>query len=528
MVSLQNKILYLLLLIPSFLLGQTYNYTYTDPCTLNQQSVVVPLGQEVVLNYFGEVQTFTQEDFSNGVFDNWLTLVSQLNSSAPCQSVTEILVNETNGTTVANTLTVVTNIMSVMGGGMLPPVESINNSSGGNNSENEESENEEEGEQNSQTNGSNSNQSGGTGNTQTNQSNQEANSNQSNAGGNTESNTESTGGTEQSNNTTTGGEQTSESPVNQNQESSTQNNSTTEPNSTGENNSQVETPSETTSQQSEGTQTQSTANSVSNVLEGGNNQNQQSTESTSEQAEGKSAQSTANSLSNALDGGSGGGGKKDSNKAQKQAGSLIASGDVVVISNLDQNGNNQVRFVGSMTHANTKNTRIKGALFTYTTGSNDASLTFYKSWINPKKTFNLVMANTTASDFKNNLLNTTTALESFRFLKKQYTGMIGVNFTVGKLGDRTLKNLSTVGGIHTNFKVSPRVTTSVLMLGVYSPFTQFYEGRWWDAGLLIVPFNSWDIKITKTFKYNISITGVYQLQENFLNYQILTGGKLNF
>jgi len=456
-VSLQNKILYLLLFIPSFLLGQTYNYTYTDPCTLNQQSVVVPLGQEVVLNYFGEVQTFTQEDFSNGVFDNWLTLVSQLNSSAPCQSVTEILVNETNGTTVANTLTVVTNIMSVMGGGMLPPVESINNSSGGNNSENEESENEEEGEQNSQTNGSNSNQSGGTGNTQTNQSNQEANSNQSNAGGNTESNTEATGGTEQSNNTTTGGEQTSESSV-----------------------------------------------------------------------EGSASQSTANSLSNALDGGSGGGGKKDSNKAQKQAGSLIASGDVVVISNLDQNGNNQVRFVGSMTHANTKNTRIKGALFTYTTGSNDASLTFYKSWINPKKTFNLVMANTTASDFKNNLLNTTTALESFRFLKKQYTGMIGVNFTVGKLGDRTLKNLSTVGGIHTSFKVSPRVNTSVLMLSVYSPFTQFYEGRWWDAGLLIVPFNSWDIKITKTFKYNISITGVYQLQENFLNYQILTGGKLNF
>ena len=507
MVSLQNKILYLLLFIPSFLLGQTYNYTYTDPCTLNQQSVVVPLGQEVVLNYFGEVQTFTQEDFSNGVFDNWLSLVSQLNSSAPCQSVTEILVNETNGTTVANTLTVVTNIMSVMGGGMLPPVESINNSSGGTSLESSE-----EGEQNTQTNGSNSNQSGGTGNTQTNQSNQEANSNQSNAGGNTESNTESTGGTEQSNNTTAGGEQTSESPVNQNQESSTQNNSTTE----------------TTGQQSEGTQTQSTANSVSNVLEGGNNQNQQSTESTSEQAEGKSAQSTANSLSNALDGGSSGGGKKDSNKAQKQAGSLIASGDVVVISNLDQNGNNQVRFVGSMTHANTKNTRIKGALFTYTTGSNDASLTFYKSWINPKKTFNLVMANTTASDFKNNLLNTTTALESFRFLKKQYTGMIGVNFTVGKLGDRTLKNLSTVGGIHTSFKVSPRVNTSVLMLGVYSPFTQFYEGRWWDAGLLIVPFNSWDIKITKTFKYNISITGVYQLQENFLNYQILTGGKLNF
>lgn len=452
MVSLQNKILYLLLLIPSFLLGQTYNYTYTDPCTLNQQSVIVPLGQEVVLNYFGEVQTFTQEDFLNGVFENWLTLISQLNSSAPCQGVTEVLVNQINGSTVANTLTVVTNIMSVMGGGMLPPIESINNSSRGNNSENNG-----EDEQNTHTNGSNSNQSGGSNINQTNQSNQETQRNQSSSQTGRGSNPQTTGGSGNTNNSTTGGEQTFESAV-----------------------------------------------------------------------EGSAAQSTANSLSNAIDGGSGEG-KKKSNKAQKQAGSLIASGDIVVISNTDQTQPGQVRFVGSITHSNTKNTRIKGVLFNYTTVSNDASVTFYKSWINPKKTFNLVLANTTSTNFKNNLLNTTTALESFRFGKgKKFTGMAGVNFTYGKLGERTLQNLSSIAGVHRNFRVSPRISTSLLVLGVYSPFTQFYEGRWWDAGVLVVPFSSWDIKITKTFKYNISFTGVYQTSGSFLNYQILTGGKLNF
>ena len=163
---------------------------------------------------------------------------------------------------------------------------------------------------------------------------------------------------------------------------------------------------------------------------------------------------------------------------------------------------------------------------TYTSVTNDFSLTLYKSWINPKKTFNLVAANTTMYDFDQNLLNTSTALESWKMGK--VTGMAGLNFTFGKLGERDLQNLSAVAGAHRNFRVTPKITTSTLLLGVYSPFVQFYEGKWWDPGVLIVPFSSWDIKITKTFKYNISFTGVWHSNGNALNYQVLTGGKIRF
>ena len=104
------------------------------------------------------------------------------------------------------------------------------------------------------------------------------------------------------------------------------------------------------------------------------------------------------------------------------------------------------------------------------------------------------------------------------------------NILIGfaNIGKRNLQNLSAVGGAHRNFRISPRITTSTLILGVYSPFTQYYEGKWWDPGVLIVPFSSWDIKITKTFKYNISFTGVWHSNGNALNYQILTGGKIRF
>ena len=446
---MKNKILIILLSIVPFLsLAQTWSYTYTDPCTLNQQTITMGIGQPIALNYFGNVQTFIEDDFSNGVFDNWITTVSQINSSSPCESITQAIVNTSNSTVVATTLTVVTNIMSVIGGGMLPPAESINNSSNGNDSDDEE---------NTETNESNTNQQGSKNTNQTNTSNQEAQGSESSSETSGGTNTSSTGGSSGTNQSTQTGEQKTESTINE-----------TEANTT---------------------------------------------------------QSTANSLANAIDGGD----NEQSNESGKNAGSLIASGDIVVISNQDNSNGEQFRFVGSLTHANTDNTRIKGVLFTYTSVTNDASATLYKSWINPKKTFNLVLANTTLTNFKSNITNTTTALESFRFGKqKKLTGMIGLNYTYGKLGERQLHNLSSVAGVHRNFKVSPRISSSLLVLGVYSPFTQFYEGKWFDAGVLVVPFSSWDIKITKTFKYNISFTGVWQTSGSALNYQILTGGKLNF
>jgi hypothetical protein len=242
----------------------------------------------------------------------------------------------------------------------------------------------------------------------------------------------------------------------------------------------------------------------------------------------------ANSLSNAVDGGSAdggsssggtsGGGKK-SNNAAKSVGSLIASGDIVAIANTDQTQN--FRFVGSITHANTRGTRIKGVLFNFTSGVNNLNVTFYKSWINKSKKLNTVGAQSFMMDFDKNFFSTTTVLESYKVSNK-LTGMFGVNFTAGKMGERSLLNLSAVGGAHSSFKLSDRVSTSLLVLGVYSPFTQFYEGKWWDAGIIVVPFNSWDLKITKTFKFNVSFTGVYEAGKEFLNYQILTGGKLTF
>ena len=457
-----------------------YSYTYTDPCTLTSKSVFVPAGGNVVVNYFDNTNTFNSNDFSSGAFDAWITLVSQQNSNSPCESVTTAIVNSITNITVANTLTVVTNVISVtnvaqsiatiggsMGSSMTATAGGVTNSSqseGGSTNQNSKD------EKKSDSNTSSGTNTGSTGTSPT--------GNQS-QGGQTTSNP--SGGTPAG--SSTGTPQQGGDTSNPNQPASTGGSS-----------------SESSVEGSSGN-SNNLANSLSNSVDGGS-------------ADGGSSGG----------GGTSGGGKK-SNNAAKSVGSLIASGDIVAIANTDQTQN--FRFVGSITHANTRGTRIKGVLFNFTSGVNNLNVTFYKSWINKSKKLNTVGAQSIMMDFDKNFFSTTTVLESYK-VNNRLTGMFGVNFTAGKMGERALLNLSAVGGAHSSFKVSDRVSTSVLVLGVYSPFTQFYEGKWWDAGIIVVPFNSWDLKITKTFKFNVSFTGVYEAGKEFLNYQILTGGKLTF
>jgi hypothetical protein len=475
-----KKWILLFLLLSTLTSWSQYTYTYKDPCTLTLKSVFVPAGGGVMVNYFDNQSTFTSNDFSSGVFDNWIAQVSQQNSNSPCESVTTAIVNSITNITVANTLTVVTNVISVtnvaqsiatiggsMGSSITATAGGVTNSSqseGG--STNQNSKDDKKSDSNTPT-GTNS---GTTGTSPTGNQNQGGQTNPNSSGGTP---SQPSSGTPQQ-----GGETT-----NPNQ-----------PTSTGG------STSESSVEGSSGGGS-NLANSLSNSVDGGS-------------AEGGSSSG----------GGTSGGGKK-SNNAAKSIGSLIASGDIVAIANTDQTQN--FRFVGSITHANTRGTRIKGVLFNFTSGVNNLNVTFYKSWVNKSKKLNTVGAQSIMMDFDKNFFSTTTVLESYKVSNK-LTGMFGVNFTAGKMGERALLNLSAVGGAHSSFKLSDRVSTSVLVLGVYSPFTQFYEGKWWDAGIIIVPFNSWDLKITKTFKFNVSFTGVYEAGKEFLNYQILTGGKLTF
>ena len=118
---LKNKIITILLFLAPLVSYGQWSYTFTDPCTLTQQTINMGSSNSIALNYFGNVQTFTQADFTNGTFDSWMSLVTQANSSSPCESVTQVIMNTTSSVAVQNTIGVITNIMGVLGGDMIPP-----------------------------------------------------------------------------------------------------------------------------------------------------------------------------------------------------------------------------------------------------------------------------------------------------------------------------------------------------------------------------------------------------------------------
>ena len=225
------------------------------------------------------------------------------------------------------------------------------------------------------------------------------------------------------------------------------------------------------------------------------------------------------------DSGGGGGGKPKQKQEKIGRGSLIGSGDMVIVRNgsdIKASGMDNYRFNTSLTHVNTKQTFIKGANLNYTTGENVASFTLYGSY--KTKTFMGVGSNSTMSNFKSDWFNTTTLLGAQKLWK--FTFMGGTNFTVGQIGQSGFQNWSIVAGGFTGFNGSKSFTANVMALGVYSPYIFYYEGQWYKSGILLVPLANIDFKVTDKFKWSISFSGAYQYKADILNFQLSTGTKM--
>lgn len=412
-------VLLILIISPQISFSQSYTYAYVDPCTKIVKQVTIPSGQQnIAITYYGQLASFSQADFTNGNFINWMNSTAAINSNKPCDQLVNQTTTQTNLIVASNIISTLTNVTAVatMSSQLSGSIASV--SSGGVST---------------------------TPNSTTNRSN---------------SGTTNSGGT---------GTETSSSTEGQ---PSSQNSGETETTSSG-----------------------GTTNSIANAAESST-----SSESSS----------------------SGSGGGKGNSRAR--VGTLIGTGDIVAIRSAEDDQRDQFRFTGSMTKSNTDNTFAKGLLGNFTTAINNSNITLYSAW-NIKK-YTLIFANSSMINSERDFFNTTTLLGSKRFNKLSLMG--GANLTFGKLGKTPFNNLSAVGGgfyLFTPGK-NKKVTGTILLLGVYSPFTQFYEGRWWDSNILIVPFSSWDYSITKKFKYNISFSGTYEWNKNMLNYQILTGGKI--
>lgn len=501
---MKKGLIILSLLFSSNLFGQGFTYSYVDPCSKKQKVINITGNQNVTVNYLGFIGSFSQNDFANGTFDNWMANIQVQAANQPCDEMLTQTQTTQNMVITQNLISTLTSITAASTMSVSSVGNSISNSVDNASSNNSPSSR--RGSSNNQNNGTNqsNNTSSGTiqngGSSQNGTPNSTGNSgdNTTNGGGNSqngETNSQNGGNSSGSGVPTQGGSGQTQPSVNNPSSNPPSNPSSNPPSPTGNNN----------------TQGQSQGQSQGQNVPGDNKQ----TES------GGGNGGTTNSVANAAEASSSSSGNGGGSKVK--VGSVIGTGDLVALRS-NEDGSNQFKGTMSVTKSNTNNTKAKGFLLNFTTTINNTNLTFYGAFSNKKKTNTLIVANSSMIDFERNFFNTSTVMNSKRFGKLTLMG--GANMTVGGLAGEAFSNLSAVGGGFVPFKASKKISGNILMLGVYSPFTKFYDGKWWDSGLLLVPFSSWDYTISKSFKYNISFSGTYELKGSVLNYQILTGAKI--
>lgn len=492
------KILFLFLIMGYGSFGQSFQYSYTDPCTgvLNTVTISQPNGS-VTLFYAGQWNTFTQQQLLSGAYELWVASINAQfpPGSNPCAGNGGQNANTSNASTATTTANNVSSIVG-MAASLGSQASSVNITppSGGSTSTNNDNNN---GTNSSSSSGSSSNSgssssggstsTGGSSSGSGGGSSSGGNSGSSGGGGSTGGSGGSTGGSGGS-----GGGQSGD-------------------NSGGGIGGGGEAGGVDTGTNTGGT-TETGGGTESGAV-GGN-------ESTTTASGGDSESSSSES------GGGGGGKAKPKSKQEKVGrGALIGAGDFVIIRNssdIKQSGMDNFKFNMSLTHVNTKQTFIKGINFNFTTGENILNSTLYGSY--KKDNFMGVFSNSTMTNFKSDIFNTTTLLAAQKVWI--VTPMLGTNFTIGQLGESGFQNWSIVAGGFTNFKGIQSLAGNVMLLGIYSPYIFYYEGQWYKSGLLFVPLANIDFKITNTFKWSLSFGGAYQYNADILNYQLSTGTKI--
>ena len=490
--KMKKAIILLLFLLSSvYSLGQGFTYSYEDPCTLKTKEIYIPNPNgSVALSYNGQTQSFTPSQLQSGALENWINQVNSQNPAGPCSGIGLSQNTTVNAIVAQNNIAVITTVLSALGD--ISSVSSIGGASieGVIQADEKASSNNDENGDNPKTknNGTTNNNGGNSTNTNGNTGTSQSGGNQNNGSG-VGNGTNPQGGTTSSPTvpSTTGG-QPSQSPVTPNTNNPTTPNTN---NPTGNN------------QNSGG---------FSNITGGVNSVRADAVEK-KDKEESKVDDATSSSTQSSS--------STKSKVAAVKKGSLMMTGDIVTISSATGADPAQLRVNMSIISSNTKNTFAKGALLNFTTSINNSNLTLFVSYRHKKST--TILANSSMINFDKDFFNTVSVMESYQFGK--ITGTVGVNLTMGNIGESKFQSLSTLTGVLGGFKLNKKMNMTTMFVMVYSPYVYYYEGLWHKSGFLAVPFVAADYKITKKFKLNLSFSGINQINDQTLNYQVLIGAK---
>jgi hypothetical protein len=471
MVSLQNKILLFFMIIGLPLMGQSFTYSYIDPCTRATKIIYADMSAPIVIAYYGQVKAFTYTQLSDGTFDAWINdIYNQYKTTSPCQGVVTTTTTTTTTNTVSNLIGNVTSLVSLdfssvtggVSGGVGTNIGGTTSSGTGSVKTDKK-----DGNNNSNSSASSSN-SGSTSNEGGNQTGENGGNPPENQGGSNGSGGGTVGGNSNSGNS-----------------SNSSSGSSGSGSGSGTSSEQPKTETEKPSDQK---------------VEDTKTETQKSSSSATAKAAGKGKVETA-----------------------KPA--ILMTGDIVGVQTRSD-GAQDARGTMSFTKVKGDGTASIGFSADYMVNAKIGNISAVKSWIgtNNKGNKHINVVSDGLSIMPDALSNTLLFVRVNSI--KNFTALYGGAATYGKLYGEEMISTIVIGGFMYKGKISKALDATVIMAGIYSPYSKYYTESLFKARPIIVPFLNLNYKLTKTFGVGLTGGGTYIAGKDVLNFQILMGAKM--
>lgn len=500
---------FVLLVVGTFsLTAQSYNYSYTDPCTGNTQTIVVPVNGQVTVGYYGFVETFSYNEFNDGTFDTWTNSVFSQFQGSPCAEIVGITSTVTiaqdaafNVLNIMNSLSALSDFAGATGATDLltGSIGAASNSSG---SSKDEEEKEGNGSSTNQ-NGETSTGSNETGSQTTGQSVSSNESNNQTANGNTNEsngpvNSGNSGGNGNGGNSNGNSENTQES-----QQTEVNNNSNTETNETQNGNG-------------------NTSSSVSTTGSGSSSSSEGSGSPTNEETPSQTEGEGKTNIT---------GGATRTVNANKENGNgaptVIASSDFVGFNFRNSEVTTGLKLTGGYHSLRWDGARAHGFMADYVSALKGPNLTGYYAWVKPKSISMLSLTGTLGFEGRGSFYGTLAGGQMLLFPKvKNLKAVYMATISYGQVYKTPFTGSALIAGGMYDVRAFKRVDIKLMGLFVYVPYISYYNDLVLKSPYVVIPSIGTNIAITKKFKFNINAGGAWAIKENALNYTVTCGTRL--
>lgn len=449
--------------------AQSFSYSYIDPCTKASKSIVVSSlngNSPIVMNYYGQVKTFTNSELQDGTFDTWANGVyNSYGKGNPCDQIAIVTIT-TNVLNVSNNI--ISNVVALSS--MLTSITDIAST---------------------------------------------ASSSVANVA------TSVTGGTSAAGGSAASGDSKGSGSTSKDSEKTEAKDETKPDDQKKDDSKPDETkPDETKPDNGKKDETKPDETKPDNQKKDEAKSNDQKSEDQKkeeakvEEQKKEEAKSTSQTTSKSA----------AKAKASQDKPSIMLTGDIVGMQRATDRVQDAKLTSSYISIAGDKKTSL-GLSVDFTVKANVGNISAFKSWMTTKTTRKHIdLVSNSISLLPGSISNTAVYIRIDNV--KKVTALYGIGGMYGSMNNEPLITIVAIGGGMFKGQITNNIDAVIILAVVYVPYMKYYTESIFVTKPLMLPFFNINYKLTKTFRFGLTGGTTYSVTESVVNYQLLFGAKM--